>query len=151
MNIEQMVKNAISSGKGRNIQLSWKRPCKTRKSCEDLIEKRTHTSGRLGIKYDNQKVVKEKRENGDLPSINQGLPWGTWEQFPYLIKHKDKRYLRVYRNTANIQPIVQYLRNGKPVSFEDISDQLLKSEKNSKSGDAINVNLDHMEYVQYSQ
>jgi hypothetical protein len=45
---------------------------------------------RCGVEYRNLAQVKE---SGNEP---QGLPWGEWEDYPYLITHKGNRYLRLY-------------------------------------------------------
>ena len=54
-----------------------------------------------GIDYENMAKVEEGRDNGDLPSENAGLPWGHWINFPYIIGHKGKTYVRLYPPSEN--------------------------------------------------
>lgn len=134
--------------KGANIKLSWHRACKTKKTCSDAISKEVHAVGRVGINYDNQKAVIEKRENGELPEQSQPI-WhgkGEWAIFPYLIRHTvtGQYYLRLYTGTGTAKPSVQFYRNGQAVSFENVAPDLLASEKNSEKGDCFCCKVEDM-------
>ena len=134
MNVETVKRIVREARKGANIRLAWYRSCKTKKNCTDTITKAVHTVGRIGIDYNNQKVVQEKRENGDLPETPQPI-WngkGLWEEFPYMIKHVNtgQHYLRLYKGSNNAKhKTVQYFRNGRNVEFSDVENDLLASEK----------------------
>ena len=119
--------------KGANIVLEWTRDAKVRKGAPN-VKKAVRMVGRLGVEYDNLAAVQEKRSNGELPAENQSETWWTWERHPFLVRHKTtgQRYLRLYKGTSTkVRPSVQYLCEGKAVSFEAIEAHLLASEKGS--------------------
>ena len=146
-----IVKATVQAAtKGANIILQWHRACKVRKTCSDTISKAVRAIGRVGINYDNMAAVKEKRENGELPAESAGLPWGVWAIFPYLIEHKGKYYLRLYKGTsATTKPFAQYYRNGIAVSFDDVKDDLLASEKGEKIGDCFTCKVEDMTAINW--
>ena len=110
MNIEQ-VKTAIGEiPKGANIVVKWERKVRTRKKVTDTITKSVRMVCRIGIKYDNLKSVRKKRDNGTLPAERKRLSGGRFEIYPYLIKHKGERYLRLYKGTSDkVFPAVRLL------------------------------------------
>ena len=127
--------------RGQFLSVTWQRPVKTLKAYAGLdIQKRVdaHTV-RAGVNYDAMNSVQEKRENGELPEVNQGLPWGTWEVFPHIIKHKGNRYFR-FSTAANSTFKRQFLLNGAPVDFETVAPMLQASEKQERDElDVFNV------------
>lgn len=142
MNKDKVVETMVTIQKGANIVVEWTREAKTRKGVTDIIEKSVRMVGRIGIEYDNLGVVKEKRASGELPSENQGLKWGNYEIYPYLIEHKGNHYLRLYKSTcAIIQPKVTWTLNGGVVYKDEIAPMLLKSEVDSQEGDCFTVNI----------
>ena len=143
MQIEQVKEAIESTPKGANIIIEWNRDAKTRKGVTEQITKQVRMVGRIGIEYDNIGVVQEKRATGELPTENQGLPWGEFEVYPYLIAHKDKKYVRLYKGTSDkIQPKVAWFKDGVAVGIEEISPLLLKSELTSSKGDCFVVNAE---------
>ena len=150
--INDLVDEAMLTRKGVNVRLAWRRDCKVKKSVTDHIEKATVAIGRIGIEYDNQKAVIEKRENGELPEETQPI-WhgkGEWVIYPYLIQHVDTRqlYLRLYKGTGNAIPKVQFYRNDEPVSKESLDAELLSSEKSTeKDGDCYCVKIEDMTMI----
>jgi hypothetical protein len=140
------VQNVLTlAPKGANIVLEWTRSVKTRKGVTDTILKSVRMVGRVGIEYDNQKSVIEKRESGELPSENQGLPWGRWEVYPYLIEHNGKRYVRLYNGTSKtVKPQATFTINGEIVKRDEIADKLLASELAEKSGDCFTCKVEDM-------
>jgi len=146
----EIVKATITAAtKGANIHLEWHRNCKTKKSCTDTISKSVQAVGRVGIDYDKQKAVVAKRAEGELPSENNGLPWGQWAIFPYLIEHKGRYYVRLYHGTGNAIPKRQFYRNGNPVAFEDVESVLMASEKKSKTGDCFCCKVEDMTAIRW--
>lgn len=152
-NVNALVDEAMNTRKGVNIRLSWRRNCKVKKSCQDVIEKATTAVGRIGINYDNMASVQAKRENGELPEESQPI-WhgkGEWLIFPYLIRHTvtNELYLRIYHGTSQTaKPTVQFYRNGMPVSKDEIESVLLASEKQDKSAsDCFCVKLNDMTMI----
>jgi hypothetical protein len=87
------------SKRGQFLSVVWQRLAKVRKTCQDVIEKRVVAhSIRAGVSYDSMANVQYKRESGELPAENAGLPWGTWFLFPHIIEHKGGYYFRFALN-----------------------------------------------------
>lgn len=144
MNTSEILVSVMSK-KGQFGRARWRKALKTRKGVQGKVEKVTSMSIRAGVDYDAMKVVKEKRESGELPAENAGLPWGQWVAFPYLIAHKDKHYLRLYPN-GNGKIETQYFLNGSPATMEEISSYVLASElPKGEKPDCITVSLENIE------
>ena len=123
------VKRILSTKK--NATIIYQRAAKTRKAFSDnIITKQSEGLVRFGVEYDNIKNVKEKRINGELPSTNNGLLWGTWKKYPYIIKHKNNIYLRC-TVIPNQHFKTAYKLNGVTIEKEVLEPMLLKSELNS--------------------
>lgn len=127
--------------KGANVVLEWQRPVKVKKAFADRnIEKYVRMVGRVGVDYNKQSAVIEKRENGELPEQEKPI-WngkGEWVTFPFLFRHviTNEHYIRLYKSTSEaIQPIVEWLEDGDVVSFEEVESMVMASEKNSDKGD----------------
>jgi len=152
MNLDQVKQAVETTPKGANIVLEWVRPVKTLKGVSDKITKSVRMIGRIGVEYDNLTAVQDKRESGELPSVNAGLPWGKWSVYPWLIEHKDTFYLRLYKGTsATVHPEVHFFRNGVEVALNEIAPYILASEKEEKHGDCFtckteNITRIHSEY-----
>ena len=86
---------AFKTLKGQNVRVKWVRPVKVKKG-QTVYFKETSGKFAAGIDYENMVKVQQGRDNGELPSENAGLPWGHWMDFPYLIGHKGKTYVRLY-------------------------------------------------------
>lgn len=118
--------------KGANIVLEWTRPCKTRKGVTNAVAKAVRMVGRVGLTYDNIGAVVEKRQNGELPAENAGLPaWAEWVQYPYIIRNRTsgQLYLRLYKGTSDkVRPMVRFLIDGNEASREAVAPLVLKSE-----------------------
>ena len=149
----QQVKTAIkATPKGCNIVLEWTRPCKTRKGVQDTLTKHVRMVGRMGVEYDNLNEVQEKREGGDLPAVNAGLKWGTWLEYPFLIQHNGKVYLRLYFGTSQTTfPKVSFFRNGVEVEKETIAPLLLASELTEKEGDCFTCSIENLERLNHEE
>lgn len=92
------------------------------------IVKKSSFSVQLGVEYDNKKSVIEKRAEGILPQENQGLPWGEWALYPYVITHKGEQYLRVSLYNSSYKPTAIYLQNGVEISRDEAKTQCYASE-----------------------
>ena len=125
-----------------------------KKSCTDEITKSVRAVGRVGIPYNNRKIVQEKRADGRLPATPQPI-WkgkGVWVEFPYILKHKDsgQEYLRLTPSAdPRHTPRVQYYRNGSPVDLEAIEDVLLASEKRHAVGDCFSCKVEDMVQIHW--
>lgn len=133
------------SVKGQFFSIVWRRPMKTRKGTESLVEKMVSGVFRAGIDYDNKQSVQEKRESGELPATNQGLPWGQWLVFPHVISHKGNLYLRIYPANAN-QVKAEYFLNGESARREEIEPLCLASEFQERASvECMTVTLSHVQ------
>jgi hypothetical protein len=122
---------------GQICKVTWRRECKTRKG-SPVVHKTVTAIVRAGIDYDNQKIVQNKRENGELPKENAGLPWGEWFIFPYIVKHKENFYLRFYPFNGG-KVLTKFELDGNTVEFDRVKDYLLSSEKQEREGDCFVV------------
>lgn len=113
--------------KGQFFSIVWRREMKTRKSTTSKVEKMVSGVFRAGLDYDNKASVQDKRESGELPAVNQGLPWGSWLLFPHIISHKGNLYLRIYPTNAN-QVRAEYFLNGESARREEVEPLCLASE-----------------------
>lgn len=132
------------SVKGQFFSIVWRRPMKTRKGVSSLVEKMVSGVFRAGINYDNKASVQEKRESGELPAVNAGLPWGQWLVFPHIISHKGNLYLRIYPANAN-QVKAEYFLNGESARLEEIEPLCLASEFQERGDvECMTVTLSHV-------
>ena len=139
------LKNKVSKiQKGQFHSLLWERPCKLKKAFgNNVVVKRSSAVVRFGVEYDNINAVKEKRVSGELPAQNAGLQWGEWLLYPYFIKHKNQVYLRC-STVPNTKIRSEYFLNGTKVSFEQVENMLLASEKNTKKAEVFTINIDNI-------
>ncbi len=116
--------------RGQYLSVVWQRAAKVLKTCTCRIEKRVvATSLRAGVIYDNMANVQDKRESGDLPATNAGLPWGSWFLFPHIIEHKGGYYFRFALNREVSTFVTVWLKDGQPVTLDTIAHYLQASEK----------------------
>lgn len=150
MKAEEMKRIIEENKAGTFHSAEWTKQLKTKKSCSDIIEKRTIAKAiRLGVDYSHMQRTKE--DNGVDPETGnanvQELKWGKWKQFPYLIEHKGREYLRMSLS-ENTKFDSVYLRNGEETTFEDIQNDCLKSNfSNSKPDKVITVTVDNINYI----
>ena len=135
------ILNTLLEKRGQFSRAVWERDCKVR-SGAPLIRKKTVATIRSGISYDNIANVQEMRKSGELPSRNQGLAWGNWEIYPFLIKHRDTRYVRLYPVNGESTSKVTYLMDNNEVEFSDIEQYLKAEEKREQSRICFTVKLD---------
>lgn len=126
----QAIVETVRRHKGQHVLATWQRVAKTLKDCPMLIVKRTRAWVRAGIDYSNLTQVKEGVASGERGEV-EGLKWGEWIQFPFIIKHKGLEYVRLYPATfANLAtPEVEWSMDGKPATYEQVEPYLLASEK----------------------
>ena len=126
----------ILSRKGQVVTFVTERPMKTRKGME-AITKRSEFQARVGVNYDNIQAVKDKRQNGELPAENAGLPWGQWHTFPYVISHKEDFYVRCTVLRNDFHRAATYVQNGVEISKEQAQAQCLASEFSDKGDNEV--------------
>ena len=128
--------------KGQIVTLTASRKVKVKKGNPDII-KTSRFQCRLGVNYDNMASVNVKRENGEIPLENQGLPYGKWVTFPYIIEHKGQFYLRCSKVNSGNTFAPEFTIAGKPVDRETVKSMALASEFSDKSElDVFNIKLD---------
>ena len=132
--------NYLLSRKGQIVSLHTVRDMKVRKG-QAPIQKESWFLTRIGVNYDNIQNVKDKREDGRLPQENQGLPWGQWVEFPYVIEHKGELYVRCSKlRNENAPGKVKFFRNGSEISREEAVAACLASEfARNDDGDVFNI------------
>jgi len=121
MNINDIL-NALNGRKGQFVSATWTTKVTTKAEHKALnVTKTTTATVRTGITYDNMGAVQDKRENGELPAENAGLPeWQKWVVFPYHLRHTTKGtdYVRLY-TTENV-PTVTYRIDGREATKADV-------------------------------
>ena len=118
----------LLSRKGQIVTVNARRKIKVRKSVSAIVEKESTFQAQVGVNYDNKQSVISKRESGELPAENAGLPWGQWEIFPYVISHNGKKYFRFSTVRNNFVPIVRYFVDGKETEKSEVVPLCLGSE-----------------------
>lgn len=135
--------DTILNKKGQIVTVETLRPVKVKKGREP-IQKHSIFQARLGIAYDNMKSVIQKRDDGILPEENQGLPWGKWKSFPYIIEHNGSEYVRFSKVNSSVPAKTVYTRNGKEIDFSEVSKDALSSETKSSELDVFNIFSDYI-------
>jgi hypothetical protein len=143
------IMQAITNGKGGQFRsITWERQLKAYKGLTDIVTKKTIASAlRMGVAYDNKSAVIEKRENGELPSENQGLNGYKWIMFPYILESIKSGSLQLRVTTANNTKYEShYYLNGKEVSKEKLNGIALASELQSSGtmADVFNLKIENI-------
>lgn len=133
--------------KGAFMRLKVRRPLKMKKGQPQFFKEWVAVV-RPGIDYDNIGEVKEKRESGELPAENAGLPYGQWFQFPYVVEHNGRFHYRfVPRKGSKVNTI--YLdADGNQVDKDSALSGALASEKKSAPAIVFNVSEEHILEIQ---
>jgi hypothetical protein len=138
---------ALKTQQGKLVEIVSERDLKVRKG-QDTIKKRSTMQCRIGMVYDELASVQEKRENGALPEENQGLPWGKWVAFPYLIEHKGEFYVRCTVDKAAKLTSPTFTRGGEIISREVAQAAALASEFSDRSDtDIFNLRVSTIETI----
>lgn len=129
MTYEQTM-DRIKAKRGAYRAVLWERPLKTRKNVKDVIVKRTYgTALRFGVCYDNMASTQKGREDGTLPSENQGLRGLAW-----IIPNLTLRSLKTGDTLVRVSLArnstfnTEYFLNGRKVTKEEIEPLVLRSE-----------------------
>ena len=139
------IMETLLTRKGQIATVTTRRPLKMRKGAV-AVEKVSTYQVRLGVNYDKIKSVIEKREDGELPSENAGLPWGEWVTFPVLLKHNNILYVRCTTIESKMRVAPKYYRDGAEVAEEVVKPEALASEFADKGKlDIFNIRLDSIE------
>lgn len=145
-NKRQIALAALSMLPGANYRVQWKRDMKTRKGVTAHCEKIVSCLVRAGVDYDAMKSVQAKRQAGELPQANAGLPWGEWVLFPRVIGHKGTLYFRFSRPSFAADMSIAFLRDGQPVAKELLRGDCLASEFQERQDlDCLTLKLDTLQ------
>lgn len=138
----EVLMSRILSKKGQIATITTSRAMKTRKGMDAIIKTSTFQT-RLGIDYNNLSKVVVKREAGDLPAENQGLKYGEWAIFPFLIRVKDTLQLRCNSFNSSFNTITEYTCNGAVIDRDTVKERCLASEfRAGGAGDVFNIKMD---------
>ena len=132
--------------KGQIVTLKTVRELKMKKGAA-VVSKISRFQARIGCNYDNLAAVKEKREDGTLPSENQGLPWGEWLVPNYVIEHKGKLYFRctAVHNDSSVREATFIDDKGNVITKEVALENALSSEKSDREElDVFNIVVDNI-------
>lgn len=141
-----LILDELKNRRGQNIKAVWRRPMRTKKGVTNIIEKLSESTVRGGIDYENIMATRMKRETGEYPSENQGLPWGQWTVPYFIISHLGKDYLRIYPASLDIAAKVTYLMDGREVDKSEIEALCLASEfpKKEERPACFTVNVENL-------
>lgn len=136
MNISNKAKSLIESiktCKGQFIRASYKTTVKTAAKHKDVtIIKTVEGVFKTGIDYSNLSAVKEGIASGERGEV-QGLAWGEWLEFPWVIGHKGAEYLRLYP-VPNVFPKSEYTISDRianwPATKEEVAQYLTPADAN---------------------
>lgn len=142
--MKKFIETALNK-KGQFASAEWVRPCKTLKSCNHEIVKKTIANNvRIGANYENLQTTKEGRADGTLPSENQGLRGLEWVSFPVLLRNPktDRQFIRL-ETAKNSKFITQYFIDGQETTKAEIETYLQASEKSSgEMPTVMNIGID---------
>lgn len=120
------ILDKIQNHKGQIMPCVIQNTVKTLKGVSAVVVKRNSCYIVAGIDYANRKEVREAIEAGQRGEV-QPLPWGTWGEYPYIIKHTPKganevnEYIRLYppteiqAQTFNLKSRVEFFADGRPI------------------------------------
>ncbi len=143
--MDEVLKAIDNYKAGTWVAILWEKELKTRKGIKSVVTKKTEATLRMGVAYDNKASVIEKRETGELPKENQGLPYGTWHMFPYLIEHKGNLQLRV-TTSQNTKYNTHYYIDGIEATKDEVRELVLKSEieSNGERPEVFNIKIENV-------
>ena len=137
--------------KGQIVTITTARDVKYRKDSGAIAQtvKVSTFQCRMGVNYDNLKVVQEKREDGSLPAENAGLNGMEWVQFPHLLRGiKSGKYQMRCTSFAGNASKVAFVRNGAEITRDEALVGVLASElpKDDRS-DVFNITVDSITHI----
>lgn len=142
--MENFIEIALAK-KGQFASAEWIRPCKTLKTCNHEITKKTFAKNvRIGANYENLKATIQGRQDGTLPTENQGLKGLEWVQFPILLRNPktDRQFIR-FEMSPNTKFETQYFIDGHEIEKSEIEIFLQASEKSSNNNSIVmNIGID---------
>lgn len=137
------IRNIVKSKKnGTFMSMTYEKDVPVKSAYKGtVIYRKTTIVVRCGVEYDNISAVKDKRNNGQLPHENEGLPWGRWKEYPYFIEHNGKVYLRCATVNGN-KAKSSYYMNGNAIEKEKL-DGIIRKESGGNT-DIMTINIDNI-------
>jgi hypothetical protein len=139
--------HALVAVHGQFVSIRTVRAIKVRKGCAEILKDSRFTV-RIGVNYDNQAAVKEKRESGELPAENAGLIGREWIVFPYIMRSvKSGKYLVRCSPVHNdaCKRSVEFTRNGKTITKAEAEVDAYASEFYERDEvDAFDITVDNI-------
>lgn len=148
MKAKEIIAKLKSQPAGSYLSVTTEKLLKNRKGRSETVYKLSQMVVRAGISYDAQKAVQAKRESGEAPSTNQGLPFGEWIEYPYHIGHKGKDYVRLYLSPLhNVKTV--YTIDGRQATKAEAMEICLASNfsKGGERPDCITVSADNIKAI----
>jgi len=138
----------LCAKKGVIRTISYRRDLKFRAAYAKLGyfgEKITSGQFFVGQNYENKAIIKEGRENGQLPETPQPLMGLEWEIFPFILRNKEgKLYARLYP-VHNNQFTTRFFINGNESNIQAIEEFCVGSELGGNEARIlVNVALDNI-------
>lgn len=139
----KQIIDTIQNFKGATLVAAWESNVKVLKNVQKelstplTVVKRTATHVVSGIDLANRAEIKKAIAEGERGPLG-ALPYGKWEQFPFVIGHTKKdgtyhEYIRLYPPTDvqvelfHLKTEVEFFANGQPIS-RDIAIQYCGAE-----------------------
>lgn len=98
----------LETRKGQFITASWETTPKVAAAHAGRVSKRVTVTTRSGVDYANLAVNADREV--------EGLPWGEWAVFPFIITHKGQEYVRL---TGVVKVETRWFIDGVPATRED--------------------------------
>ena len=140
----------LMSLKGQFCSITTRRSIKVKKGVAECIKESRFTV-RIGISYDAQKAVIEKRENGELPAENAGLIGRIWVVENYILQSvKSGKYLVRCTpvHSDSVKRSVSFYRNGKEITHEEAEIGAYASEFSERvPTDAFDITVDNITHI----
>jgi len=133
MEKREKILTRILNCKGQYVSLVTRTEVKPAATYKDVVlEKIISSKYRAGIQFKNLKSVQDAIEAGERDEV-QPLRWGKWKQYPYVIEHKEKEYIRLYPSTNSDNGMeVKYKVNGQEVPRSTFNSYLKPSDLNKQ-------------------
>jgi len=138
----------LMSLRGQIATVKTQRRMKTRKEQPEII-KHSEFQCLVGVDYETLQSVIDGRADGTKPATNQGLPWGEWVAFPYVIEHKGEFYFRCTRADTGFYVTPRYTIGGVDITREEAQAKCLASEfRDGDESEVFNIRVSSIVDVQ---
>jgi hypothetical protein len=143
------VINAFLSASGQFASVTFKSNPKPAAEFKGVVlEKVTKGVFRSGVNFANLGSTKAEFASGERTEV-QPLAWGEWDNFPFVIKHKGERFLRL--TTVNgAKSKSQFFVNGTEVARNEFESFLVPSARSSAKAPTEVFNIKEANLVSFN-